>query len=148
MGFTLDFNKLLVPTLPYIDLDTVDHKGQPVIVKGKSNDVGVTQGMIQSFSDAPNGFKEEMREISPSIGLEYWYARTFALRAGYFYEHPTKGNRQFVTLGFGIKYNTMAFDFSYLLDASKSVGTSPLANTLRFSLKFDFNQNTEAEKEG
>jgi hypothetical protein len=140
IAIVADFNKLLVPTLPYIDPDTVNADGTPYIWAGRNPDVGVPQGMIQSFYDAPGGFNEEMREINPSIGLEYWYARTFALRAGYFYEHPTKGNRQYVTLGFGLKYNTLQLDFSYLVDARvRSIGVSPLANTIRFSLKFNFN---------
>lgn len=151
IGIVADFNKLLVPTLPYINPDSIGSDGRPQIIYGMSPDVGVPQGMIQSFYDAPglvdadgnyivSPFQEELREINPSIGLEYWYARTFALRAGYFYEHPTKGNRQFVTLGFGLKYNTLQLDFSYLVDARvRSIGVSPLANTIRFSLKFNFN---------
>lgn len=142
IGIVADFNKLLVPTLPFIHPDSTDADGNPAIRYGMSPDVGVPQGMIQSFYDAPGGFNEEMREINPSIGLEYWYARTFALRAGYFYEHPTKGNRQYVTLGFGLKYNTLQLDFSYLVDARvRSIGVSPLANTIRFSLKFNFNES-------
>ncbi len=153
IAIVADFNKLMVPTLPYIDPDSIGPNNEPIIVLGKNPTVGVPQGMIQSFYDAPGlvdddgnytltPFAEEMREINPSIGLEYWYARTFALRAGYFYEHPTKGNRQFLTMGFGIKYNTLSLDFSYLVDARvRSIGTSPLANTIRFTLKFNFNDS-------
>lgn len=143
IAITADLNKLLVPTQPYIDPDSVTSTGEPVIVVGRSSDVGVPEGMIQSFYDAPGGAREELQEINPAIGLEYWYARTFALRAGYFYEHPTKGNRQFLTLGFGIKYNTLGLDFSYLVDARRNaIGTSPLANTIRFTLNFNFNENS------
>lgn len=156
IAITADFNKLLVPTLPFVDPDSITNSGDPVIVQGLNPDVGVPQGMVQSFYDAPGTidpatgeyivtpFQEELREINPSIGLEYWYGRTFALRAGYFYEHPTKGNRQYVTLGFGIKYNTLGLDFSYLVDARRNaIGQSPLANTIRFSLHFNFNEDTE-----
>lgn len=142
IAIVADFSKLLVPTLPYIHPDSVSSNGEPVIILGKNPDVGVPQGMIQSFSDAPGGFNEEMKEINPSIGLEYWYGRTFALRTGYFYEHPTKGNRQYLTMGFGLKYNTLSLDFSYLVDArTRAIGTSPLANTIRFTLNFNFNQD-------
>lgn len=143
IAITADFNKLLVPTLPYIDPDSIGPNNEPVIILGQNPDVGVPAGMIQSFYDAPGGASEEFKEINPAIGLEYWYARTFALRAGYFYEHPTKGNRQFLTLGFGIKYNTLSLDFSYLVDARRNaIGTSPLANTIRFTLNFNFNENS------
>lgn len=154
IAIVADLNKLMVPTLPIIDPTSVGANGKPQVLYGRSPDVGVPQGMIQSFYDAPglfdtvsgtyivSPFQEEIREINPSIGLEYWYARTFALRAGYFYEHPTKGNRQYLTMGFGIKYNTLSLDFSYLVDARvRSIGTSPLANTIRFSLKFNFNDS-------
>lgn len=154
LGIAFDLNKLLIPTLPILDPNSPS--GQtPTIVSGYSPDVGVPQGMVQSFYDAPgdydstNGewrvspFQEEIREINPSIGLQWWYKKTFALRAGYFFEHPTKGNRQYATFGLGLRYNILALDFSYLLPAyissNGSVGTSPLANTVRFTLSFNFN---------
>lgn len=155
LGLAIDLNKLMIPTLPVIT-DSIDPSGNFVIAHGRNPDVGVPQGMVQSFYDAPGTidpntgeyiitpFREEMREINPSIGLEYWYNRTFAVRAGYFYEHWTKGNRQYMTLGIGIKYNTLGLDFSYLVDTqSRTAGTSPLANTIRFSLVFNFNENAE-----
>ena len=102
-------------------------------------DVSVVNGVFQSFWDAPGGTKEEFRELNYSVGLEYWYAHQFSVRAGYFYEHPTKGDRQYFTMGAGVKYNVFALDFSYLIDASSSInGSNPLANTLRFTLIFDF----------
>lgn len=123
-----DFNKLLVPTPDTLDTDgnnIPDHREKSLF-----------SGMFGSFGDAPNGFKEELREISYSIGLEYWYDEQFALRAGYYYEHPTKGNRQFLTLGLGIKYNVFGMNLSYLVPTTNT--RSPLDNTLRFSLLFDF----------
>ena len=106
--------------------------------------------MFQSFGDAPGEidetgnpvpgsiFKEEFREINYSIGTEYWYANQFALRAGYFFEHDTKGGRKFFTFGSGVKYNVFALDFSYLINASRAInGNNPLANTMRFTLVFD-----------
>ena len=109
------------------------------IVAGQDPDVSVVSGIFQSFGDAPGGFKEEMREINYSIGTEYWYANQFAIRAGYFFEHDTKGGRKFFTFGSGVKYNVFALDFSYLINASRAInGNNPLANTMRFTLVFDF----------
>ena len=132
ISFAFDINKLLVPTPPQYDKD-----GE--IVAGKDSDVSVVSGIFQSFGDAPGGFSEEMREINYSVGTEYWYADQFAIRAGYFFEHDTKGGRKFFTFGSGIKYNVFALDFSYLINASRAInGNNPLANTMRFTLVFDF----------
>jgi hypothetical protein len=104
-------------------------------------DVSVVNGVFQSFWDAPGGSKEEFREINYSTGLEYWYNEQFAVRAGYFYEHPTKGARQFFTMGAGVKYSVFVLDFSYLIDASSSInGSNPLANTLRFSMTWNLGE--------
>jgi hypothetical protein len=128
LTFMADFNKLLVPTPPR--LDSIGK-----IIAGKNPDVGVPQGMIQSFYDAPGGFKEEMHEVSLSLGAEYWYNKQFALRAGYFYEHPTKGNRKYFTMGAGLKYTKFRLDLSYLIPTEQH---NPLENTLRFSMILDF----------
>ena len=126
MSIEFDVNKLLVPTPPeYVDGERV---------AGMDPDVSVVRGVFQSFWDAPGGTKEEFRELNYSTGLEYWYAEQFAIRAGYFYEHPTKGDRQYFTMGAGVKYNVFTLDFSYLIDVSSTVGTNPLANTIRFSM--------------
>lgn len=124
-----DANKLLVPTPPVRDDD-----GN--IVAGEDPNVGVITGIFQSFGDAPNGGTEELREITYSIGVEYWYDQKFAVRGGYFYEHETKGNRQYFTIGAGLKYNVFGIDMAYLIPAKFDV-RSPLENTLRFSLNFD-----------
>jgi len=78
-----------------------------------------------------------MREITASIGAEYWYKDQFAFRAGYFYEHPEKGNRKFFTVGAGLKYNNIGLNFAYLLPSGSGVTRNPLSNTLRFSIFFD-----------
>ena len=142
MSFAIDFNKLLVPSPPMYDAD-----GN--LIAGKDPEVSVVSGMFQSFGDAPGEidetgnpvpgsiFKEEMREINISAGFEYWYANQFALRAGYFHEHDTKGGRKYLTFGSGVKYNVFALDFSYLISTSNIGGTNPLANTMRFTLVFD-----------
>jgi hypothetical protein len=136
--FTLDFNKLLVPTPPIYDLD-----GN--IISGMDRNVGVAQGMMQSFYDAPGQLdgnnqvvkgsvgREELREVNWGGGFEYSYAEQFAVRAGYFFEDLTKGNRQFITVGAGLKYQVLTIDMSYLISTTQQ---NPLANTLRFSLRF------------
>lgn len=126
--FALDFNKLLVPTQPIRD-------ASGKIIAGKDPDRSVPAGIFGSFSDAPGGFSEEVKEVSLAAGMEYWYNQQFALRAGYFYEAPEKGNRRYFTLGAGLKYNIFNIDFAYLLANPQK---SPLANTLRFTLLFNF----------
>ncbi len=126
--FALDFNKLLVPTQPDYDLN-----GN--ITAGKDPNRSVPAGIFGSFNDAPGGFKEEIKEINVAFGLEYWYDQKFALRTGYFYENPSKGDRRYVSLGAGLKYNAYNLDFAYLIASQQK---SPLANTLRFTLLFNF----------
>lgn len=140
LSWEFNLNKLLVPTPPIYAQDSTgnliyDSEGNAVIEAGKDPNVGVAQGMIQSFYDAPGGFSEEMKEITISTGFEYWYAHQFAVRAGYFYENPLKGNRQYITLGVGVRYNIFTLDFSYLIATTQR---NPLANTLRFTLMFSF----------
>ena len=132
---TMDLNKLLVPTPPIYYSDSVDIANDPVIKAGYDPNVAVPVGNFQSFYDAPGGFSEELHEITYSVGLEYWYARQFAIRAGYFHEHATKGNRKFFTLGIGLRLNVFGLDFAYLVPMYQN---NPLQNTLRFSLLFDF----------
>jgi len=124
--FAFDANKLMVPTPDTADVD---------IITGLGSDQSVVQGMFTSFSDAPGGMAEEFKEINFSIGAEYWYNKQFAIRAGYYYEDVNKGNRKFFTAGAGLKMNVFALDFSYLLPVAQN---NPLANTLRFTLSFDF----------
>ncbi len=131
----LDFNKLLVPTPPYTK-DGVTYPSRYANNYAEYNNIGVIQGAIQSFYDAPGGFSEEMHEVQISTGAEYWYAETFAIRAGYFYEHETKGGRQYATVGFGIRYNYFSGDFAYLIPTT-TVSTNSLANTIRISIGID-----------
>ncbi len=140
LTFMLDLNKLLVPTPPIYKTDSLglpvyDANQNQIILKGKNPNVSVVSGMLQSFYDAPDGFSEELHEITYSLGVEYWYDKQFAIRGGYFYEDKTKGNRKFFTLGAGLKYNVFGLDFSYLIPTEQK---NPLENTLRFTLLFDF----------
>lgn len=139
IALTVDFNKLLVPTPPIYKYDAngqleFDGNGDPVILSGKRNDAPIVAGMMQSFTDAPGGFREELREINIGGGMEYWYDKQFALRAGYFNEHRTKGNRKYMTLGAGLRYNVFGLDVAYLISFQQR---NPLDNTLRFTLSFD-----------
>ncbi|MCB9225455.1 MAG: type IX secretion system outer membrane channel protein PorV [Crocinitomicaceae bacterium] len=139
-----DINKLLVPTPP-------KYGGTGQIVSGKDPNVGVVTGMLQSFYDAPglvtydaNGdssvvknsrFKEELNEINFGLGVEYWYSNILAVRTGFFHEHASKGNRKYLTFGAGIYFGVFGLDVSYLASVTQN---NPLANTVRFSLKFKF----------
>lgn len=126
--FGIDVNKLLVPTPPALG----DSAGL-----AQYRQKSVVSSWFSSFGDAPGGFSEELREFQVSAGAEYWYANQFALRGGYFYENPTKGNRRFFTFGVGLKYNVFGLNFSYLVPTGSGINQNPLANTLRFSLVFD-----------
>lgn len=155
LTFTVDANKLLVPTPPEYHRDD-----ETQIASGRDPNVGVATAMINSFFDAPgvvtyddlgqayieNGsvFKEELREVNLGGGMEYWYDKQFAFRCGYFYEHYTKGHRQFITLGAGLRYTVFAIDMSYLISTTQQ---NPLANTLRFTLKFEFDDSKLVERE-
>jgi len=152
ISFMADLNKLLVPTPPIYDTDSLggplfDEDGNKVVKFGKDRNVPTPVGMVQSFYDAPgvlmddgtrSVFREEINEIMIGLGMEYWYREQFAIRAGYFHEHQTKGNRKYFTLGVGLRLNVFALDFSYLVPVKQN---NPLANTLRFTLGFEFGKS-------
>ena len=147
--FALDFNKLLVPTPPIYLTDAngailTDADGKYIITSSsKDPDRNLLSGMFGSFSDAPNGFSEEIQEVMISAGAEYWYNQLFAARLGYFYEQANKGNRQYFTLGVGFRYNVFGFDFAYLIPPKQE---HPLAETLRFTLHFNFEEESVFEE--
>jgi hypothetical protein len=122
LTFGLDFNKLMVPS-PQED--------------GSDDEKSLLSGMFGSFGDAEGGFSEELREITISAGAEYWYNKTFAARVGYFYEAEQKGGRQYLTMGLGFRYQVFGIDFAYLVPTEQE---HPLAETLRFTLLFNFDQ--------
>ena len=164
--FAVDLQKLLVPTPAIYELVN----GNNEMLAGRTSDVGVISGMIQSFYDAPGvlakdedgnyiqnadgtyeivkgtRLKEELAEINIAAGVEWWYNDVFAVRTGIFYENKNKGNRQFLNFGASLKYNMFAFDFSYL--ASISGRQSPLANTLRFTIRLYLGQSGGAATAG
>ena len=131
--FAADINKLLVPT-PCQGLDCDENNDGIPDFKDESP-IGA---IFSSWSDAPEGFAEELRELMYSVGVEYWYDQQFAVRAGYFNEHRQKGNRKFFTVGLGLKYNIFGLNFSYLIPTTNQ--RNPLDNTLRFSLLFNFGE--------
>lgn len=124
VAVTLETNKLLVPT------PQMDSTGYYIPNKG------VVEGMFSSFGDAPGGFKEEMKEFTWAASAEYSYNDVLFIRAGYFHESPMKGDRQHLTLGAGLKYNSFGLDFSYLIPMSDT--NNALENTLRFALTWEF----------
>jgi hypothetical protein len=132
-SFTLstDINKLLVPT------------PDPSDSTQAWRDKSVPAAIFGSFSDAPGGGKEELKEFTIGVGAEYWYDKQFAVRVGYFHEAPTKGNRRYLSAGLGLRYSVFGLDFSYLIPTSAQ--RNPLDNTLRFTLVFNFKQIKQAE---
>lgn len=123
-----DLNKLMVPTPPQVDANGT-------IISGTNpRDKTLLSGMFGSFSDAPDGFSEELKEFIWSTGLEYWYRDSFAARAGYFSESSDKGGRKYFSVGAGLRYSQFGLDVAYLLATDQA---NPLAETLRFTLSFD-----------
>lgn len=132
ISFGLDVNKLLVPTPPGQNATQQQYDDY----RKKS----VVSSWISSLGDAPDGFSEELKEFQISVGAEYWYNNQFAIRAGYFHENETKGNRRYFTAGAGLKYNVFGLNFSYLAPTGSGVNQNPLSNTLRFSIVFDLGE--------
>jgi hypothetical protein len=161
VNVTAEITKLLVPTPPVYgtefnytdtngngvydaDTDTLGAiENSNIIIEGQDPDVGFMSGVFQSFNDAPGGFSEELDEFTWALGAEYLYQDSFALRLGYFNENELKGARKFFAMGAGFKYSTIDIDLSYLFSASKV--QSPLENTLRFSLSFNFGDGEYSE---
>ncbi|PKW20006.1 hypothetical protein CLV50_3321 [Flavobacterium lindanitolerans] len=138
VSINAEINKLLVPTPQDPDLNG---DGEITDVERAQNNqdyrsIGWVSGIFKSFGDAPDGIKEELKEVTWALGAEYWYQDSFAVRAGYFNESKEKGARKFLSLGAGFKYNIVKLDVSYLFSTSKV--RNPLENTLRFSLSFAF----------
>jgi len=126
------FNKLLVPTPQDFDNDgDIDAEDAD-----EYDDIGFFSGVFKSFGDAPDGFGEEIKEVTWALGAEYWYQDSFAFRTGYFNESDEKGGRKFLSMGAGFKYTSIGIDLSYLFSTSKV--RSPLEGTLRFGLTFNF----------
>ena len=132
MTFTIDANKLLVPTPEY------DSSGALV----STQNTGIFEGMVNSLYKAPGGSSEKLSEIIISSGVEYWYDNTLAVRGGYFHESPNKGNRRYFTAGVGARYQQFGLDFAYLIPVQTN---NPLSDTFRFTLLFDFDKGGKEE---
>ncbi|MEX0361769.1 MAG: type IX secretion system outer membrane channel protein PorV, partial [Allomuricauda sp.] len=134
LGLHTEFNKLLVPT-------PRDFTGDGLITAEDNDEyqqIGFFSGVFESLGDAPDGFSEELKEVTWALGAEYKYMEAFMLRAGYFNESEVKGARQFFTLGAGFKFKSAQIDLSYLFSTAQV--RNPLENTLRFSLTFNFGE--------
>lgn len=132
LGIYLDLNKYLVPTIPIKKTDETDEAFEKR--QDTYNSMNSVSAAFKSFSDAPDGFAEELKEINLSLGMEYSYNEQFFVRGGYYYEDPTKGNRQYFSVGAGFKMNVFQLDAAYLIS---TVQSNPLDQTLRVSLSFD-----------
>jgi hypothetical protein len=141
LAVNIELNKLLVPTPQNPDLNGDGIVSPEEYTQNYNNyrKTGWVSGLVKSFGDAPNGFSEELKEVTYALGSEYIYKDAFAVRAGYFHESPIKGARQYFSLGAGFKYTTAKIDVSYLFSTSNV--RNPLENTLRFSLSFNFGDN-------
>lgn len=137
VGLTTEFSKLLVPTPTW----EKDENGDPIPGTGYIPNKGVVSGMFSSFGDAPGGGSEELKELMYSVGAEYSYNEALFLRTGYFHESKMKGDRQYLTLGLGLKYNSFAFNASYLIPTSST--NNALENTLRFGIAWNFGGETD-----
>ncbi|MBT33276.1 MAG: hypothetical protein CMO01_26745 [Thalassobius sp.] len=141
LTFAFDINKLMVPTPP---ITATDENGDEYVVAGKDySDKGWVEAMFLSVADAPDGLSEELSELMFATGLEYWYNDLVAVRGGYFHEARDKGNRQYFTLGVGLRYQVFGIDFSYLVSKTQN---HPLSDTLRFSLLFNINGKSDSAK--
>ena len=132
-NFVLDANKLMVPT--------------PNVVNGVNlnGNKDYFSSVFGSFADAPGGFSEELKEITLSVGAEYWYNNQFAARVGYFNEANDKGGRKYVTTGIGLRLQQrFGVDFSYLIPIRQG---NPLADTFRISLILNFNKGNRLADE-
>lgn len=146
ISLVFDASKLLVPSPYYID--GVPNNRQDIVTENnRRNNQGIVSGIFNSFSDAPGGFKEELREINLSTGLEYNYNDLLYARGGYFYEPVDKGGRQYVSLGLGVRYQVFGIDGTYLVPTGDNSQANPLAQTIRVSLHFNFNKLSEAFNE-
>ncbi len=136
LAIGLDLNKLLVPTKPRRSDYADGIEGEEEYIKELEDwkNMSSISGIFKSFNDAPGGMKEELREINFSLGAEYAYNQQFFLRGGYYYENEFKGNRKYFSLGAGFSLNVLRLDASYMIATAQ---TSPLDQTLRFSLTFD-----------
>ena len=143
LAISLDLNKLLVPTPSNVITTAAD--GTVIVTPDNNSSKSVISSIFGSFADAPGGMSEELKEITVSLGAEYWYKKQFAVRGGYFNESQYKGNRKYATVGVGVKLSIAAIDVSYVIPVERN---NPLANTVRFSLLFNVDSFLKRKKLG
>jgi hypothetical protein len=145
--FILDFNKLMVPSPPIYETVNgqiqYDQDGNPIILKGKDPNRSLMSGMFGSFTDAPDGASEEFKEFIVNMGVEYWYNKIFAARAGYFLEAREKGNRKYLTVGIGFRKDKFGLDVAYIVPTNKR--EHPLAETVRFTVLYQIKSKTNED---
>jgi len=139
LGIYTEFNKLLVPTPAAVYDDEL------VLTGYNQPDIDFLKGIFTSFSDAPGGTSEELKEITAAIGLEYRFEDSFSIRTGYFNESQDKGARRYLTMGAGFDIKSLDIDISYLFSTSNV--RNPLENTIRFSLALDVGNYPVAAQE-
>lgn len=114
-------------------------------VMARSDSTG-SDGALEALFSSWDTFEREVgdgrtatlntiQQFMVASGLEYWYNQMFAVRGGYYFEDPLNGDRQFFTLGAGIRYDFIGVDFSYIATVTSD---HPLANTTRFGLLLNF----------
>ncbi|MCZ2338555.1 MAG: PorV/PorQ family protein [Chitinophagales bacterium] len=151
LTISLELSKLMVPSVPIYKRDSLTNEiiygddGKPVILKGMDPNRNVIAGMFSSLWDSPAGFEGEMSEFTIASGAEYWYNNLFRAAFGFFYEPRVSGNRQYFTLGAGVRYKIFGLDFSYLIP---TVQRNPLEHTVRFTLSFNFTSLKKKTTEG
>ncbi len=133
LGIHLEASKLLVPS------PVASYNDENEFIGYKQPDINFLTGIFRSFNDAPDGFSEELKEVTWALGFEYLFNNTIAFRTGYFNESEQKGSRRYITLGTGFSLNFTKVDISYLFSTARI--RNPLEKTLRFSLTFNISSN-------
>ena len=125
--FTIDANKLLVPTPSVRNINNEVIKG-----RNEENITGVST-IYQSWGTAPDGLQETMREIAFSMGSEFQFRELLSLRVGYYTQNKRKGNIHYFTFGLGAKLKDFGLDLSYLIPNKRN---EALSNTFRISINY------------
>lgn len=117
LSFNLDFHKLLVPTPPLLT-----NEGK--ILKGSNPyETSSLSAIFSSWTDAPDGVKEEINEIMFSIGATFNHVDKLVGRIGYFNDPKRKGDRKLLTLGGGLQHIQFKRDkYQMNVDIAATVG--------------------------
>jgi hypothetical protein len=97
--------------------------------------IGLTDKAIKSIDTTTSDttyysvLKSQFDEVIFNTGLEYQYGSFLALRGGYIYDR--QGDIKKPTLGAGLQYRNILFDFAYIPSSSAN---KPLDNTTRLAI--------------